>query len=47
MSEAELARYLIHEDGWMRVPILIDGGRLVRGYTEALYHQALGRRPTP
>ncbi len=44
MSVREMADYLIHEDGWMRVPILVDGPLLVRGYTESLYAQALGGR---
>ncbi len=44
MTESEMLAYLVHEDGWMRVPVLVDGPLLVRGYTEALYTQALGRR---
>jgi arsenate reductase-like glutaredoxin family protein len=40
-SEAELTRYLVHEDGWMRLPVLVAGSLLVRGYTEALYRRAL------
>ena len=42
-----MADYLVHEDGWMRVPVLIDGRLLVRGYTEALYEAALGGRRGP
>lgn len=34
-------RYLVHEDGFMRVPVLVLGDLLVRGYTEALYAEAL------
>jgi hypothetical protein len=41
-AEDELARWLVHEDGWMRVPVLVAGELLVRGYTDALYRQALG-----
>lgn len=44
MSEQEMADCLVHEDGWMRVPILVDGPLLIRGYTEALYRRALGER---
>jgi hypothetical protein len=43
MTEAELLAGLVHLDGWMRVPVLVDGPLVVRGYTEALYAQALGR----
>jgi hypothetical protein len=43
MTEAEILAGLVHEDGWMRLPVLVDGPLLVRGYTEALYAQALGR----
>ena len=32
-------RYLVHEDGFMRVPVLVMADLLVRGYTEALYHE--------
>jgi hypothetical protein len=41
-TEADMARYLVHEDGFLRVPVLLIGDLLVRGYTEALYRQALG-----
>jgi arsenate reductase-like glutaredoxin family protein len=41
LREAELIPYLVHEDGWMRVPVLVAGPLLVRGYTEALYRRAL------
>jgi hypothetical protein len=49
-AEDELCRWLVHEDGRMRVPVLVAGGLLVRGYTDALYRQALGARgasPSP
>jgi len=41
-SGADLAKYLVHEDGFLRVPVLVMGDLIVRGYTEALYRQALG-----
>ena len=44
LSDAELAQYLVHEDGWMRLPVLVAGPLLVRGYTEALYRRALLER---
>jgi len=40
-SEDVLA-YLVHEDGFLRVPVLVIGDLLVRGYTEDLYREALG-----
>ena len=42
LTEADVDRYLLHEDGFLRVPVLVDGDRLVRGFTEPLYRQALG-----
>ncbi len=41
LTDPEVEAFLVHEDGFLRVPILLDGGRLVRGYTENLYRQAL------
>ncbi len=41
ITEAEVLAYLVHEDGFMRVPVLVLGDLLVRGYTEALYREAL------
>ena len=32
--------HLVHEDGFMRVPVLVLGDLVVRGYTEALYVEA-------
>lgn len=42
LGEADIARHLVHEDGFLRVPVLVLGDVLVRGYTEALYREALG-----
>jgi hypothetical protein len=42
MGEAEVDSYLVHEDGFLRVPVLVTGDLLVRGYTEEIYHEALG-----
>jgi hypothetical protein len=42
LSETEVARHLVHEDGLLRVPVLLVGDLLVRGYTGDLYHEALG-----
>ena len=41
LTDAQLRAYLVHEDGLMRVPVLISGDLLVRGYTEELYTEAL------
>jgi arsenate reductase-like glutaredoxin family protein len=41
ITEAEAERYLVHEDGFLRVPVLVLGDLLVRGYTEELYREAL------
>jgi hypothetical protein len=41
LDDARAAEYLVHADGLMRVPVLIRGDLLVRGYTEELYHEAL------
>jgi hypothetical protein len=40
LSDTEVRRYLVHEDGFMRVPVLLVGALVVRGYTEALYAEA-------
>ena len=42
LAEGEVARHLVHDDGLLRVPVLILGDLLVRGYTEDLYREALG-----
>ena len=46
LPEAEVLRHLVHEDGLLRVPVLVLGDVVVRGYTEDLYREALaaGRR---
>lgn len=41
LTEAEAFRYLVHDDGLMRIPVLVWGELLVRGYTEELYREAL------
>jgi hypothetical protein len=39
ITEEQVHSYLVHEDGFLRVPVL--GDLLVRGYTEEIYHEAL------
>ena len=41
MGEAEVEPHLVHEDGFLRVPVLVLGDLLVRGYTEEIYSEAL------
>ncbi|HEV8472741.1 MAG TPA: hypothetical protein VGR82_08205 [Methylomirabilota bacterium] len=41
-----MARYLVHEDGFMRVPILVIDDLLVRGYTESLYGEVFAAPPS-
>ena len=43
LTDADIVRYLVHEDGFLRVPVLVLGDVLVRGYTEELYRAAFGR----
>jgi hypothetical protein len=42
LSDVDAARHLVHDDGFLRVPVLLIGDVLVRGYTDALYREALG-----
>ena len=41
ITEAAILAHLVHEDGLMRVPVLVLGDLVVRGFTEALYGEAL------
>ena len=43
LTDADIVRYLVHEDGFLRVPVLVLGDVLVRGYTEELYRAAFVR----
>ncbi len=45
MSESEALRYLVHDDGLMRIPVLVWNDLLVRGYTEELYREAFDVKP--
>jgi len=40
-TDDEVVKYLLHEDGFLRVPVLVLGDVLVRGFTEDLYREAL------
>jgi arsenate reductase-like glutaredoxin family protein len=47
-TDADAAHYLVHEDGFLRVPVLVVDDVLVRGYTEDLYQEVLdGPPPAP
>jgi arsenate reductase-like glutaredoxin family protein len=45
VSDAQALDWLLHEDGLLRVPVLVWGDLLVRGYTDELYERALAERP--
>lgn len=48
ITDEEIARYLVHRDGRIRVPVLSRGPVLIRGYTEALFRQVLiSEEPRP
>jgi hypothetical protein len=48
IDDDEIRRYLLHPgDGFLNVPVLVRGDLVVRGYTEALYAEALGGDPPP
>ena len=39
LTEADALAHLVHEDGFLRVPVLVIGTLLVRGYTDDLYRE--------
>jgi arsenate reductase-like glutaredoxin family protein len=41
ITDEEILRYLVHQDGRLRVPVLSRGLILIRGFTEELYRQVL------
>ena len=41
-EDPAVERYLVHEDGFMRVPVLLVDDLLVRGYTDSLYAEVFG-----
>ena len=45
VDEAQALRWLLHDDGLLRVPVLVWGDLLVRGYTDDLYARALAEPP--
>ena len=42
ISREQAEAYLVHEDGFLRVPVLVLGDLVVRGYTEEIYGETLG-----
>lgn len=44
LTEDQARAYLVHDDGLMRVPVLVCDDLLVRGFTEELYREALDGR---
>ena len=47
LSDADIDRYLVHQDGFLNVPVLLLDTMLIRGFTEPLYHEALEHWPDP
>lgn len=45
VSDAQALEWLLHEDGLLRVPVLVWGDMLVRGFTDELYERALAEPP--
>ena len=41
LPDAQIEAYLVHDDGFLRVPVLMLDDLLVRGFTEELYAEAL------
>jgi glutaredoxin len=42
ISREQVDEYLVHPDGRLRVPVLVIGDLLVRGYAADIYREALG-----
>jgi len=42
--EERLRQYFIHEDGGIRVPVLVAKEAIIRGYDEETYRRVLGLR---
>ncbi|MBI4608036.1 MAG: hypothetical protein HY726_03400 [Candidatus Rokubacteria bacterium] len=42
ITDNQILEYLVHDDGFLRVPVLVLGDLLVRGYTEEIYREVLG-----
>lgn len=47
LAEAEVASCLVHPDGFLNVPVIVQGDLLVRGYTPELYHEVFAGRRQP
>lgn len=47
LGDDDVAGALLHADGFLNVPILILGDLLVRGFTDDLYQEAIGRPGSP
>ncbi|MBI3003762.1 MAG: hypothetical protein HYY54_09155 [candidate division NC10 bacterium] len=42
VPEERLREYFVHEDGGVRVPVLVAGESVVRGFDEETYRRVLG-----
>ncbi len=47
IPEADLKRAFIHEDGQLRIPVLIVGDVICRGFDEVTYARLLADRRSP
>jgi len=47
IPQADLRRAFVHEDGQLRIPVLIVGDVIVRGFDEATYAMVLANRAKP
>ncbi len=47
IPEDDLKRAFVHEDGKLRIPVLIVGDVIVRGFDELTYAKLLADRRTP
>jgi len=45
VGDTDVLALLLHEDGLLRVPVLLVGELLVRGFTDDLYRKALTAAP--
>ena len=41
VGDADVLSLLLHDDGLLRIPVLVVGDLLVRGFTDELYQRAL------
>ena len=47
IAEADLRRAFVHEDGQLRIPVLVVGDVIVRGFDEMTYARLLFNQTSP